>query len=108
MTVVPRSISRVALAALVAVAACAGPTPPANEPAPAPDPRNDQRVGLKAGLFNAGEAISNLKVVARAVSPEGHLGATNSDLAFRTRRARRSWPPTPARPRRTTCRSTGT
>ena len=81
MTAVPRFTSRAALAAsLLAAAACAGSPPPANEPAP--DPRMDQRVGLKAGLHDAGEAISNLKVVARAVSPPGHIGATNSDLAF--------------------------
>ena len=43
---------------------------------------NDPRVGLKAGLFDAGEAISNMKVVAKAVSPPGFLGITNSDLAF--------------------------
>jgi hypothetical protein len=81
MTAVSRFSSRAALAAaFVAVAACAGSPPPAAEPAP--DPRMDQRVGLKAGLHDAGEAISNLKVVAKAVSPPGHIGATNSDLAF--------------------------
>jgi hypothetical protein len=81
MTAVSRITSRAALAAsLLAAAACAGSPPPANEPAP--DPRMDQRVGLKAGLHDAGEAISNLKVVAKAVSPPGHIGATNSDLAF--------------------------
>jgi hypothetical protein len=39
-------------------------------------------VGLKAGLMDAGEATSGLKVVAKAVSPQGFLGITNSDLAF--------------------------
>ena len=37
---------------------------------------------LKGGLMDAGEAVSNLKVVAKAVSPPGFLGITNSDLAF--------------------------
>jgi hypothetical protein len=37
---------------------------------------------LKAGLMNAGEATSGMKVVAKAVSPPGFLGITNSDLAF--------------------------
>ncbi|HEX9564827.1 MAG TPA: hypothetical protein VF981_12675 [Gemmatimonadaceae bacterium] len=68
-------------AALALLTACAGSTPtPA--PEPAPDPRLDSRVGLKSGLMDAGEAVSNLKVVAKAVSPEGFLGITNSDLAF--------------------------
>ena len=68
-------------AALVGAAACAGSTP---KPAPAPvaSTRPDPRVGLKAGLFDAGEAVSNLKVVAQARSPQGFLGITNSDLAF--------------------------
>jgi hypothetical protein len=38
--------------------------------------------GLRAGLFDAGEFTSNLKVVAKVASPEGFLGNTNSDLAF--------------------------
>ena len=68
-----------ALAALVAVAACA-PAKPKTTPAPAPaaDPRNT----LKAGLYNAEEYTSNLKVIAKAVSPPGFAGITNSDLAF--------------------------
>ena len=67
------------VAAFLTLSACGGSTPPRTEPEPStPDPR----VGLKAGLMNPGEAISNLKVVAKAVSPEGFLGITNSDLAF--------------------------
>src|SRR5437870_8296444 len=46
--------------------------------APTPDPR----VGLKAGLFDAGEAIWNLKKVGHMVSPDSFRGITNSDLAF--------------------------
>ncbi|MEP7347423.1 MAG: hypothetical protein ABI877_19280 [Gemmatimonadaceae bacterium] len=68
-------------AALVAAAGCAS-SPPTPAPMPAVDPRNDARVGLKAGLTDAGEAISNLKVLAKAASPPGFLGITNSDLAF--------------------------
>ena len=63
--------------ALLGLAACAP-----SKPKTAPTPMNDPRVGLKAGLFDAGEAISNMKVVAKAVSPPGFLGITNSDLAF--------------------------
>ncbi|MEO7521120.1 MAG: hypothetical protein ABIW79_04835 [Gemmatimonas sp.] len=49
---------------------------------PQANPATDARVGLKAGLHDAGEAISNLKVLAKAVSPPGFAGITNSDLAF--------------------------
>lgn len=44
--------------------------------------RNDRRVGLAAGLFDAGVATSNMRIVGTARSPEGFLGITNSDLAF--------------------------
>jgi len=74
------SLIRLAAAAsLFAVAACGKSTPPQTEP---PVPPRDPRVGLSAGLHNAGEAISNLKVTAKAVSPPGFAGITNSDLAF--------------------------
>lgn len=46
--------------------------------APTPDPR----VGLSAGLFDAGEAIWNLEAVSQTPPPEGFVGVTNSDLAF--------------------------
>ena len=72
-----------ASAALFGLAACAG-SAPSTTPTPSPryTPTTDPRVGLKAGLLDAGEAVSNLKVTAKAVSPEGFLGITNSDLAF--------------------------
>jgi hypothetical protein len=74
-----RSLIRAAGLAIVAfTAACAPKRSPSTAPNPASDPRNN----LKAGLFNAGEYASNLKVVAKAVSPKGFLGETNSDLAF--------------------------
>jgi hypothetical protein len=66
-----------ALSALVGLAACSAPKPK-TAPTPDADPRNT----LKAGLFDAQEYQSNLKVVAKAVSPKGFLGITNSDLAF--------------------------
>jgi hypothetical protein len=72
----------VALAAtLLGVSACAG-SKPATTPTPRFSPATDPRVGLKAGLLDAEEAVSNLKVTGKAVSPEGFLGVTNSDLAF--------------------------
>jgi hypothetical protein len=46
--------------------------------APSPDPR----VGLHAGLFNAGEAAWNLRLLS-TTQPQGQfMGSTNSDLAF--------------------------
>ncbi|MCA0374713.1 MAG: hypothetical protein LCH84_03530 [Gemmatimonadetes bacterium] len=70
--------SSAALAALAVFAACARGPKPAAAPNPAADPRN----ALKPGLFDAGEAISNLRVLSKVQSPPGFLGQTNSDLAF--------------------------
>jgi len=74
-------------ALLVAGMACASQPSVGAPPAPI-DPGSiearmaDGRVGLRAGLMNAEEATSNMKIVAKAVSPQGFLGITNSDLAF--------------------------
>ncbi len=46
---------------------------------PSPDPR----VGLKAGLFDAEEAIWNLNLLSQTPPPEDFVGVTNSDLAFK-------------------------
>jgi hypothetical protein len=46
--------------------------------APSPDPR----VGLKAGLQDAGEAIWNMRKISHTPSPAGFAGITNSDLGF--------------------------
>jgi hypothetical protein len=73
-----RNLTR--LAVLSAVIGCSASSTPTPEPAPAPPP--DPRVGLKAGHSDAGEAVSGLKITAKAVSPPGFLGQTNSDLAF--------------------------
>src|SRR4051812_17446944 len=58
-----------------------GPTPMGSAmsmSAPTPDPR----VGLHAGLFNAGEAAWNLRLLS-TTQPQGQfMGSTNSDLAF--------------------------
>ena len=45
---------------------------------PSPDPR----VGLAAGLFDAGEATWNLRVLSSTPPAQPFLGSTNSDLAF--------------------------
>jgi len=46
---------------------------------PSPDPR----VGLSAGLFDAEEAIWNLRLLSATPPPESFIGVTNSDLAFK-------------------------
>jgi hypothetical protein len=54
------------------------PAPRASATAPTPDPR----VGLSAGLYDAGTALWNMRLVSTSPSPEGFAGVTNSDLAF--------------------------
>src|SRR5687768_9161448 len=72
------SVNRSAIIAIfVALCSCGRTTPPQTDV-----PEKDPRVGLKAGLMNAGEAVSNLRILAKAVSPPGFAGITNSDLAF--------------------------
>ncbi|HYK81551.1 MAG TPA: hypothetical protein VEU55_00280 [Gemmatimonadales bacterium] len=75
-------------AALCSVAACASSgSRPYGTPTPAIDmsttnPNPDPRVGLRAGLMNAGEAAWNLRVLSETRPSEKFLGITNSDLAF--------------------------
>ncbi len=70
-----------AAASLALVAACSS-SKPKTSPTPAVNPAADPRNNLKAGLFDAEKAISNMKILAEAKSPPGFLGITNSDLAF--------------------------
>ena len=58
----------------------AGPTSlrPLMPSPPSPDPR----VGLEPGLFDAGEAIWNMRLVSTSPPPQAFVGVTNSDLAF--------------------------
>ena len=72
--------------ALAAVAACKSPSiAPGPSPALAPAPAAvratpsgaDPRVGLKAGMFDAAEATSNMRVLSKTKSPEGFNGITN-------------------------------
>ncbi len=82
--------SALSLVLLVGVAACAGAPPASSDPAPAPTqgtaadqaPSPDPRVGLEAGLFDAGEAAWNMNLISATPPPEPFVGATNSDLAF--------------------------
>ncbi|MGF1671795.1 MAG: hypothetical protein ACFCU6_15220, partial [Balneolaceae bacterium] len=46
-------------------------------------PNPDPRVGLGAGLFDAEEAIWNLKLISTTPPPPDFIGVTNSDLAFK-------------------------
>ena len=80
--------SRLLALTLLAVAACApsttsskaGPSPAADMSTKAPNP--DPRVGLKAGLTNAGEATWNLHVLSQTSPSPKFVGGVNSDLAF--------------------------
>ena len=74
------SLSAALFVGLLTVSACtAGRMTPATSPgAPNPDPR----VGLGAGLFDAEEAVWNLRVLSETRPPEEFVGVTNSDLAF--------------------------
>src|SRR5213593_5260654 len=64
---------------LSALAACAS-SGSGNMSTVAPNP--DPRVGLRAGLMDAGEASWNLRVVSKTPPSEKFAGVTNSDLAF--------------------------
>ena len=90
MHVTPHRFSlRFVTAAVVAgvLAACSHPVP-YGVPVPATDmsrvhPNPDPREGLKSGLWDAGEAAWNLRVVSHTHSPDSiFLHSTNSDLAF--------------------------
>ncbi len=81
------------LAAGLAGSACASSyntssTQEATAPTPEPvvtralPPTPDPRVGLRAGVFDAEEAIWNLRMVSQTPPPEDFVGVTNSDLAF--------------------------
>jgi hypothetical protein len=74
-----------AVAALAVLGACAqAPVTTTSAPsastsgAPSPDPR----IGLKPGMWDAGEAIWNLRLVSATRPPEQFVNGINSDLAF--------------------------
>jgi hypothetical protein len=98
-----RALAISSIGALVAIGACAPAVPPGGGATAAPAqlpvqpplapttaaaaaalaPSPDPRVGLSAGVFDAGEAIWNLRVASFTATPERFLGSMNSDLAFR-------------------------
>ena len=73
---------------LGALAACTSSTSSSAGTQPAPvglsttPPSPDPRVGLRAGMMDAAEAVWNLRVVSKTPPSEKFLGSTNSDLAF--------------------------
>ncbi|MDZ4673856.1 MAG: hypothetical protein SGI84_05340 [Gemmatimonadota bacterium] len=89
MNLTPRGALSLTLG-LLAISACSSSySTPAMEPAPmtagsmsTTPPSPDPRVGLKAGLTDAGYAAWNLRLVSNTMSPAPFAGVTNSDLAF--------------------------
>jgi hypothetical protein len=81
-----RSLLTSATAFALAACASGGGGAAANEAAPtnmsttAPSP--DPRVGLKAGLRDAGQAQWNMRLVTNTPSPQRFDSSTNSDIAF--------------------------
>ncbi|MGH7590220.1 MAG: LVIVD repeat-containing protein, partial [Gemmatimonadales bacterium] len=76
-------------AGLLAIGACAHSATMAGSSMPAPKldmstsaPNPDPRVGLKAGLWDAGQATWNMQLLSNTRPSEKFAGATNSDLAF--------------------------
>jgi hypothetical protein len=65
---------------VLAAAACA-PSTSSSRPS-VPSPSSDPRVGLRAGLMDAAEALSNVRVVSKNPPTGQFVGSTNSDLAF--------------------------
>ncbi len=59
----------------------ADPAPAATASREKPDP--DPRVGLRAGMFDAGQASWNMRLVSETPAPSDFRGITNSDLAFK-------------------------
>lgn len=64
------------------IAAGMAPATMAPQPLRVSPPSPDPRVGLSPGLFDAGEAIWNLRKLSSTPPPPEFVGITNSDLAF--------------------------
>jgi len=73
--------STLGVVALVASAACT-PVTPTTTASPSVSSGTDPRVGLKAGLYDAGEAISNMRLLSTSRPSAQFAGITNSDLSF--------------------------
>ena len=87
-TVVNRCWSLSLAAGLLGVSGCASSTATsgASTTRPGPDvaaaPSPDPRMALRAGLFDAEEAVWNLRVLSKTPPAKDFVGVTNSDLAF--------------------------
>ncbi len=84
--IIRNTLSAAFALSLLVLAACGGASP-GGMPAPEPDlsttaPSPDPRVGLRAGVQDAGQAIWNLRLLSATPSPEAFAGNTNSDIAF--------------------------
>ncbi len=89
----PRTLAGAARACLpfvLTIAAACAPasttSTPGDVPAPPPmsttPPSPDPRVGLRAGLRDAGEASWNLRILSKTPTPPAFASSINSDLAF--------------------------
>ena len=72
---------------LLVTSACAPPATTSEtfsspEPATAAAPDPDPRIGLRPGLFDAGEATWNLRVLSKTPPPKEFVRGINTDLAF--------------------------
>jgi len=74
----PTAVRLFSLSLAVALLSAAGCVTATSRSSSIPDPR----VGLRAGLMDAGEAVWNLRVVSKTPPPEKFAGITNSDLSF--------------------------
>ncbi len=81
-----RLINAVVAAGVVLAGACASTatttTPGPTTTVPAGPPSPDPRIGLKAGMFDAGQALWNMRLLSTTPSPAPFNQNTNSDLAF--------------------------
>ncbi len=75
-------LSMMLAAGSLAAMGCAGSAGSTSGASMAATPRQDPRVGLRAGMWDAEEAVSNLRVVSTTRPSEKFLGVTNSDLSF--------------------------
>ncbi len=75
-------------AGLLGLSSCASGTATSVTATPTPErtmasaPSPDPRIGLRPGLFDAEEAVWNLRVLSSTLPPEAFVGVWNSDLAF--------------------------
>ncbi len=73
-----RPLSLALALTLLSAAGCAVSTTPSRSGSPIPDPR----VGLRAGMSDAGQALWNLRLVANAPPPAKFAESWNSDITF--------------------------